>query len=89
MPFKKGISPNPLGRPKRGKAKGEFDFNGKCRKKGKELFERLETLSKSSDPAISLKATTELIAYGYAKPKQEVELSGADGGPLLAIIKDA
>lgn len=80
MPFVKGQrSANPWGRPKTGLAFAEM-----CRGKGPELFERMLEFSRStSDPQLSLRATEFLIERGYGRAPQSIEVTGAEGGPLV------
>jgi HEAT repeat protein len=81
MTFKKGVSPNPGGRPKIVQAIKELAM-----KKSPEAFERITQLLDDPDPRISLAAAKEILDRAYGRPAQAVEVSGTDGAPIVPII---
>lgn len=83
MPFQKGQSGNPGGKP--GPARQELNalleqvFKPARRKK---VLEKLISDAESGNHD----ARTLLLAYTYGKPVERQELSGPDGGPLKAYV---
>lgn len=80
--FQKGQTGNPRGRPK-----VADDFKLKCRRVVDETVfaawkEEVETRGDHWPKAAEL-----LAAYGYGKPAQAVELTGAEGEPLVIEIR--
>lgn len=61
-----------------------------------EMFSRLipqamaavEECLKSPRPEIKLKASELIFDRSWGRPAQAVEVSGKDGGPLVAVIKE-
>jgi hypothetical protein len=45
--------------------------------------QRLHQLTLSSDEHVAVKALNTVLAYRYGKPKESVELTGAEGGPVV------
>lgn len=80
MPFVKGKSGNPGGRPK--KTKKEIDLIKACREKAPDALKRMLELMRSDNESVALKAASLIIERGYGKARQEVSLSGFDGGAI-------
>jgi hypothetical protein len=80
--WRKGQSGNPSGRPK------EFaEFVKMCREEGApKAFAALmgELADGMFEPAV-VRAAEIVLAYAWGKPKQAVELSGPDGGPVQSV----
>lgn len=53
----------------------------------KQLFRRLVKLSKQQDK-IGIEATKLLLAYLYGSPRQSLEVSGPDRGPIEVVAVD-
>lgn len=90
-PFPKGVSGNPKGQPPRKRIEEMFqDFLYEvARSKDGQERQRLEVLLARlfSDGAQgNVKSTETLLAYGFGKPTQKSEHTGAEGGPLRIII---
>lgn len=82
--FQKGQSGNPGGR-----AKKDNDLVILAKSKTKEAFKELLALLESTGKEdIKLACIKTMFEYGFGKPRQELEVSGTDGGPLVAVIKD-
>ena len=83
IPWQPGQSGNPGGRPK-----GSKEFRERCREftdeRGLPVLIEIAETAKHKD---RMKAVELLLAYGYGKPKQGVELSGDDGGDIKIIIE--
>lgn len=83
MPFVKGQSGNPGGRPK-----AEQEVLAVAREHGPEAVRKLVELSKSQDERVSLAACNALLDRAYGKPKQVQEVTGADGDAVqIAVIE--
>jgi hypothetical protein len=83
IPWQPGQSGNPGGRPK-----GSKEFRERCREFADEKgLPVLIDIAESAKHKDRLKAVELLLAYGYGKPKQGVELSGDDGGDIKIIIE--
>ena len=82
IPFVKGKSGNPGGRPKTNEA-----FRDRCRKfvdlHVVEMWEK-EVQNAGEE---KMKASELLAAYGYGKPAQAIQLTGEEGGPVEFVIK--
>lgn len=82
--FKKGQSGNPEGRRRHKLADGLVNEYGP---EALQIIRELMRTSKS--PKIRLDAAKYLADRAYGKAPQALELQGKDGGPLVAVIKDA
>jgi hypothetical protein len=71
MPFAKGQSGNPHGRPKE-----ENEVKQLARKHSKAAIKRLAFWLESDNPKASVSAAQVLLDRGYGKPAQAVEHSG-------------
>lgn len=80
MPFAKGQSGNPGGRPKENNEIKEL-----ARSHSKEAFERIVEFTKSQDEKIAFPACKEVLDRAYGKPAQA--LTGEDGGPLKQVLE--
>lgn len=75
MPFKKGKSGNPGGRPKENK-----EVQALAREYTEEAIARLVHWMKSDNAKASVSASNVLLDRGWGKPTQAI--SGEDGGPV-------
>jgi hypothetical protein len=67
MPFKKGQSGNPGGRPKQERAVVEA-----ARAAGDRCIEVLQELVEHDDPRVQLAAADQLLNRGFGKPRQAI-----------------
>jgi len=79
--FVKGQSGNPGGRPKE-----DNELKALAKAKTPDAFKRLVELLKSDDESIQLGAVKTIFEYGWGKPKQEMEVTGKDGSPIIPVI---
>lgn len=86
MPFKKGISGNPKGKPNGAEGKQRIARNllEHLLPRAAEVYE--EMLNEKSNKGFAAK---EIFDRCCGKPAQSVEVTGKDGGPLRAVIEDA
>lgn len=78
MPFEKGKSGNPGGRPKETAA-----VRDAARKYGLKAIKKLYQLMSCGNPRTEVAAAQALLDRGYGKPAQQVILNGdEEGGPL-------
>ena len=84
-PFQPGQSGNPGGRPKK-----INELVDKCQDLTGECADVLANILKDEKERTTdrIKAAEIILAYGWGKPKQQTELTGKDGGPLLFIWED-
>ena len=83
MPFEKGKSGNPGGRPKENKEVKEL-----ARKYTKEAISRLVFWMRSNEPRISLQASQALLDRGYGKPSIDCEDSMMNKEIILKLSQD-
>ncbi len=81
MPFPKGYSGNPGGRPKEVREVVEL-----ARQYTTIAITRLADWTQSDDPRASVAAAQALLDRGWGKPMQPNELSGKDGAPVGPIL---
>ena len=77
--FKKGVSGNPSGRPK--KSKAQYDLEAACKQSTPEALDVILKIMRRNDmPKLQLDAAKYVVDRGYGKPRQEV--TGKDGGEI-------
>lgn len=82
--FVKGQSGNPSGR-----HKVDPELTKICKKLTPMLIERLEYWAQQkSDPPTAVKAIGMLLDRGHGKAVESIEVSGKDGTPLVAVIRN-
>lgn len=75
--FQKGQSGNPGGRPK-----AERDVRAAMMAQLPQRMAKLAALCAHKNPQTALRALELWLGYAIGKPRQAVELSGIDGGPI-------
>ena len=80
MPFEKGKSGNPGGRPKEVAEVREL-----AKKHGPAAIERLKTLMNSENERTAVAACEALLNRGYGRPAQSVTLAGEEDGPPVQL----
>lgn len=83
VPFKAGESGNPSGRPPL--TPTERELRDLFRAKAPAALARIEAVAKGGGKD-ALKADEYIVDRGYGRPRQEVEVSGADGGPIKHVV---
>lgn len=84
MPFQKGQSGNPGGRPSPKRQELDDLLNTVfTKRRRKQVLERLIQDAEAGEHA----ARTLLLAYAYGKPVERHEVTGADGEPLFKIYE--
>ena len=87
MPWVKGQSGNPKGRPK--KTPEQIAFEIKCRGYGTDKgFKKLEAWAESDNPAASIAAIKEINGYGFGKPVETQVLDAEITGPSGFSVED-
>lgn len=79
--FPKGKSGNPGGRRK--KTPELIEVENLCKEASPRAVERLKEWAESDNAKASVTACMGLLAQGFGTPKQRVEHTGKDGGPLV------
>lgn len=83
MPFEKGRTGNPGGRPSQARAELADLLDTRYTKaKRVQTLDRLIALQKSDDERVALDAIKLLMAYTYGKPVERKEIGGMDGDAL-------
>lgn len=88
MPFQKGKSGNPGGLTSE-QVKLRQSIQKLAGKYAPEAIETLRALLNSEEPNVRVSAANSLLDRAIGKSAQAVELTGENGGPLVAMIKDA
>ena len=79
MPFQKGQSGNPGGRPKENNEVKEL-----ARKHSREAVKRLAEWMRSNEPKASVAACVALLDRGFGKPA--IAVTGEGGGPVKILV---
>lgn len=78
MPFEKGRSGNPGGRPKE-----DAEVKALAREHGPAAIRKLAALMECGNPRTEVAAATALLDRGFGKPAQAIIATGdEDGGPI-------
>ena len=80
MPFKKGKSGNPGGRPKE-----VAEVRKLAQEHGAAAIERLVELMGSENERTAVAACEAILNRGYGRPAQSVSLSGEEDGPPVQL----
>ena len=81
MPFVKGQSGNPRGRPK-----VDFEVRAAARLHGEAAVRKLVEIMQGDDNRLALSAAQALLDRGFGKPAQSVEFAGGEGGPISLAV---
>lgn len=79
--FSKGKSGNPGGRPK--KTPELLEIEDLCKEASPDAVKRLQQWMRSKNARASIAACMGILAQGFGTPKQRVEHTGRDGGPMV------
>ena len=82
MPFKKGKSGNPGGRPKEA-----AEVKAAARSHGLAAIDKLVELMNGDDNRISVTAAQAILDRGFGKPSQSMTLSGEEGKPPVTVVE--
>lgn len=80
MPFQKGQSGNPGGRPKE-----DAEVKELARQHGKKALKKLVALLECGEKRTELAAANALLDRGFGKPSQAI--TGEDGGPVEHLVQ--
>ncbi len=78
MPFVKGQSGNPGGRPKE-----DAEVKALAREYGPRAIRRLVELMEGDNPKVAASAAVALLDRGFGKPSQSMTVSGDEEAPLV------
>jgi hypothetical protein len=78
--FPKGVSGNPLGRPKK-----DFDLKEKCQELTPSMLQTIISIANDQEQktADRIECCKFIVAYGHGRPMQKQELTGVDNSPLI------
>lgn len=76
--WKPGQSGNPGGRPKE-----EKEVLALARERSKEAIERLVLIMQGPNDKLAMMAAQAILDRAFGKPRQQMELTGEDGAPVL------
>ena len=82
MPFEKGKSGNPGGRPKEA-----AEVRAAARLQGIAAIDKLTELMNDGDKRIAVTAAQAILDRGFGKPSQSMTLSGEDGKPTVTVVE--
>ena len=82
MPFEKGKSGNPGGRPK-----AEGEIRSLARTHGEGAIAKLVEHMEGDDKRLSQSAAIALLDRGFGKPAQSMTVSGEEGKPPITVVE--